>query len=83
MIKFDHRRVKVPILSVRRLCRDGHYCVIHKKGGYICNETTGQKIHFMELNGVYYLRMKVESAVPPETPVIEEPKPQPFGRLGA
>ena len=83
-IKFDHRRVKVPILSVRRLCKDGNYCVIHKKGGFIFNEATGKRIKFMELNGVYYMRLKVvaPSDQQPDEPAIDAP-PQPFARQGA
>lgn len=79
-IKCDHRRVKVPILSVRRLCKDGNHCVIHKKGGFIYNEATGKRIKCMELSGVYDLRMKIMNATDQQP--IDAP-PQPFARQGA
>lgn len=60
IIKFDHRKVKVPIISVRRLCRDGNLCLIHRKGGYIEKIGSGKIIKFFKYQGVYYVKIKVK-----------------------
>ena len=42
-VKSYHKRIKVPILSVRRLCRDGSRCLIKRRGGHIENLRTGKR----------------------------------------
>ena len=64
-IEFDNIGVKTPILSVRRLIKDGHEVRFKKHNCYIKNLTTGKRINFFEYQGVYYLKMKVK---PPTEP---------------
>ena len=77
-IKFVNMKVKCPILSVRKVCRDGHEVRIHRRGGVIKNITNGKEIDFFEHRGVYYIKLKIKK---PVTPV---PKPDAgFARQGA
>jgi hypothetical protein len=63
MVRWNVMKVKVPILSVRKLVRDQHSVRFQDDGGYIKNLQTGDKIPFFEHMGVYYLIMKIP---PPE-----------------
>ena len=58
-VKWNHMKVKTPILSVRQLVRDGHEVYINSNGGWIKNLENGKIIHFFEFQGVYYLKMKI------------------------
>ena len=75
-IAWQSMKVKVPILSVRKLVRDKHHVRFHSGGGYIKNLQTGQRIPFFEYQGVYYLKMKI---LPPidqsSSPVFSRPEP--------
>ena len=61
--------VKVPILSVRRLCHDHHdlYVAFNYQGGYIFNVQTGERIPIFEHHGVYYLKMKFSDPIHTES----------------
>jgi septum formation topological specificity factor MinE len=63
VVKWNVMKVKVPILSVRKLVRDKHTVRFQDDGGYIRNTLNGDKIPFFEHQGVYYLIMKIP---PPE-----------------
>jgi hypothetical protein len=65
-VLWNSMKVKVPILSVRRLVRDCHSVRFRDDGGYIRNLTTGEKIPFFEFQGVYYLIMKIKPPPEPE-----------------
>ena len=60
-VVWDHRKVSTPILSVRKLVKDGNDVYINKKGGFIKNMATGKVMKVYNFQGVYYLRMKVTS----------------------
>ena len=64
-VKWNAMDVKVPILSVRRLCHDHHhlYVAFNHSGGYLFNVRTKEQIPILEYQGVYYLKMKID---PPE-----------------
>ena len=67
-VKWNHMKVKTPILSVRQLVRDGHEVYINSTGGWIKNLENGKVIHFFEFQGVYYLKMKIAQPNPrPDT----------------
>ena len=67
-VKWNHMKVKTPILSVRQLVRDGHEVYINSTGGWIKNLENGKIIHFFEFQGVYYLKMKIAQPNPrPDT----------------
>ena len=76
-VRFNDMDVECPILSVRRLCTDGHDVYLNRAGGYIERLATGQRIPFFEHQGVYYIKMKV---MPPPP---NHPEDTPFRRLGA
>jgi hypothetical protein len=54
-------KVSTPILSVRKLVKDGNDVYINNQGGYIVNLATGKRMKVFNFQGVYYLRMKVHS----------------------
>ena len=58
-IRWNAMKVKVPILSVRKLIQGNHTVWFEKHGGYILNLLTGEKLPFFEIQGVYYLKMKI------------------------
>ena len=70
-ITWDHMKVSTPILSVRKLVRDGNDVHITQKGGTIKNLKTGQTMQIHNFQGIYYVRMKITSgksmAVKPNT----------------
>ena len=70
-IPFKHMKVKCPIVSVRKLVRDGNEVHFEKVGGWIRNMKSGQKIRFFAFQGVYVLKV-----------TIDNPKPL-FARQGA
>lgn len=77
-ITWDHMKVSTPILSVRKLVKDGNDVYINKHGGYIIHLETGKKMRIYNFQGVYYLRMKVtsgKSSNPPPKPDFHRPGP--------
>ena len=64
-ITWDHMKVSTPILSVRKLVKDGNDVYINRKGGYIENLITGKRLKIFNFQGIYYLRMKVTSGSSP------------------
>ena len=65
-VKWNAMKVKVPILSVRKLVHDHHDVMFSRKGGHIVNLKTRDRIPIFEYHGVYYLKMKFQ---PPSNPV--------------
>ena len=61
-IKFCHMDVNTPIISVRKLVKDGYEIFICKGGGFIRHSTTGKLLYFMEHQGVYYMKLKIQGA---------------------
>ena len=69
-INFVNMKVKCPILSVRKICRENHEVKIHRHGGVIRHNESGKEIKFFEYRGVYYVKLKVKkptSQIPPAT----------------
>ena len=60
-ITWNHMRVKCPILSVVRLTKDGNEVWIRRDGGEIVNKASGKRLKFFEHNGVYYMKIKIET----------------------
>ena len=67
-IQFCHMKVNTPIISVRRLVKDGYEILICDGGGFIRHMETGKLLYFLEHQGVYYMKLKVQESG--------------FGRLG-
>lgn len=64
MIPMDDIDVDLPILSVRRIVRQGNLVKFRRGGGYIRNATTGTRLHFVERQGVYFIKVKVKDPSP-------------------
>jgi hypothetical protein len=72
-VKWNAMDVKVPILSVRRLCRDNNNLNVgfSHKGGYIYNMVTKERIEILEYQGVYFVKMKILPPLPSESQITE------------
>ena len=76
-VDFDELPVAMPILAVTLLTEKGHDVVFSKAlgGGCITHRESGQKTQILEMDGVYFLRMKkIRPALTDNT--------KPFGRPG-
>ena len=60
-VTWNHMKVATPILSVRRLVKDGNDLYINKKGGFIINLATGKMMKVYNFQGVYYVKMMITS----------------------
>ena len=58
-VPFKHMTVKCPIISVRKLVRDGNEVHFDKSGGWIKNMQNGKKIRFFSFQGMYFLKIKI------------------------
>ena len=54
--------VQTPLMSVSRVCDEGHRVVFTRDGGYIEHEESGQKTEFMRVDNVYRLNVEVAQA---------------------
>ena len=61
-IKFHDMDVNSPIISVRRLVKDGYSIYIGDGGGFIQQVQSGKRMHFFEHQGVYFMKLKVKDA---------------------
>ena len=59
-LTWDAMKVKVPIISVRKLVRDYHNVYFKQSGGFIKDLRSGNKLPFFEYQGVYYIKYKVK-----------------------
>ena len=58
-IPFKDLPLTMPILSMRRHIHRGHSCRIQHGGGYFRNLVTRKKSRFVEKDGVYFIKMRV------------------------
>ena len=58
-VKMQVTDVRKSLMSVSRVCDEGHRVVFEKHGGYIEHLATGQKTQFPRIGGVYVLRLEV------------------------
>ena len=80
-VRFNDMDVQCAILSVRRLCMDGHEVYLNYDGGYIENMESGKRIPFFEMDGVYYIKLKIQQ--PQDVMPIPDVPEMPFTRQGA
>ena len=66
-ITFSDLPVQCPILSVRKIVRRGNKVVFNLDGGYIKHKATGNKMYFVEREGVYFIKMKILDVESPES----------------
>ena len=64
ILPMDDLNVDVPILSVRKIVRNGNYVKCRLGGGYIFNKKTGKKLYFVERQGVYFVKVKMLEPMP-------------------
>ena len=85
-VRFNDMDVQCPILSVRRLCMDGHDVYLNYDGGYIENLESGKRIPFFEMDGVYCTKLEIQQppASKSEGLTLQAHMPEaPFARQGA
>jgi hypothetical protein len=79
--------VELPIASAQKCVKSGNTVVCHEHGGEMKNRQTGKTIRIHEIEGVYYIQMKVGD-VPNDQPTTCEKqicamkKPEDFPRRG-
>ena len=58
-ITFQNANVGMAIMSMTKRADEGHFIGMGKKGGYIEDEVTGERVSFIRRAGVYFMKMKV------------------------
>ena len=76
-IVFSNLKVDVPILSVRRMVKLGNDVIFTEIGGSITNKMSGQKLTFIEADGTYWIKLKIQ---PPDDVDMVNPSAQSFTR---
>ena len=61
-------RVHRPLMSVKKICRNGSRVVFDEEGSYVENKTTGERIRVSEEDGEYVLDVWVNTGKAKETP---------------
>ena len=64
VLPMDDLPLEMPILSVRKIVRKGNYVTFRDGGGYIKNVKSGKRLHFVERQGVYFIKVKVNDPSP-------------------
>ena len=59
-IVFQNMKVDVPILSVRKYVKGGWNFSFGEDGGTMVNRTTGKTFNFIEAEGAYWIKVKVQ-----------------------
>ena len=78
-VMLNNMKVDIPILSVRKLVKDGFDICFTESGGYIKARDDGKKVQLIEADGAYWLKMKVN---PPDDPMGEPVRTSVFSRPG-
>ena len=58
-INFDDIDIDTPVLSVRKIVRNGNHVRMQRGGGYIKNKKTGKRLYVVEKQGVYFIKLKI------------------------
>ena len=61
--------MQCPILSVRRIIRNGNDIVFTEDGGYIQHRPSRRRVDFVERECVYFIQMKMLGGVSPDDTV--------------
>ena len=64
ILPIDDLPLEMPILSVRKIVRKGNYVTFRDGGGYIKNAKSGKRLHFVERQGVYFIKVQVKDPSP-------------------
>ena len=67
-LRMQVTHVRKPLMSVSRVCDQGHEVIFRRDGGVIRHITTGQETSFVRRDGVYRMSLKMMKPC------------QPFGR---
>ena len=60
-IPFQNMQVDVPILSVRKYVRNGWKFGFDEEGGYMKNKLNSKTFKFIEADGAYWIKMKIQT----------------------
>ena len=75
-IPFQDMDVELPIISVRKCVKSGKDVRFFEEGGELRDRNTGKTIKIFEIDGTYFIKMKVDL---PDNSAID---PAPFQRQG-
>ena len=76
-------KVKLPLLSAREMVPKGSTIQLEDNGGVIANARTGQSIHFMIHDDLWYMKLKVKAPDTSQSPSdLMHLKCSPFWRAG-
>ena len=56
-------KVHRPLMSVKKICKNGQKVVFDDEGSYVENKTTGERIQVLEQEGEYVLDVWVNTAM--------------------
>ena len=59
-LNFTNMQVDIPVASVRRLVASGNDVSFYEGGGCIRNRKSGTTAKFLEMGGVYFLKLKLK-----------------------
>ena len=75
-IPFQNMKVDVPILSVRKYVRNGFSFHFEENGGFMKSNANGRQFEFIEADGAYWIKIKVNK------PKVDERTKSSFTRPG-
>ena len=58
---FSHMKVDVPVASVRTFVRNGNDVEFFEGGGRVRNRENGAELPFVEMGGVYFLKLRLRT----------------------
>ena len=68
---FTNMKVDIPVASVRTFVKSGNDVEFYEGGGMVRNRESGAQLPFIEMGGVYFLKIRIKDPVI----VIDNPKP--------
>ena len=74
---FTNMKVDIPVASVRKFVKSGNDVEFFEGGGLVRNRESGAELPFVEMGGVYFLKLRIQQ------PHFEYANPKPeslFGR---
>ena len=71
-ILFQTADVALPSISTGNIADAGHCILYSKKGGCIIDGETGAMDHFYRIQGVYFIKLRIEDDIVPPPPVPDK-----------
>ena len=64
LLPMDDLPLEMPILGVRKIVRKGNYMTFRDGGSYIKNVKSGKRLHFVERQGIYFIKIQLKVPSP-------------------